>query len=91
MRRFKLSHFLYRKSGYEQDNLLVMNGRHGLLTMVTFGILQVETSLKTTSVQHLLHTRLNVLFLADEELFLTSTIKRRRAGKRKEKQMGLKT
>ena len=91
MRRFKLSHFLYRKSGYEQDNLLVMNGRHGLLTMVTFGILQVETSLKTTSEQPLLHTRLNVLFLADEELFLTSTIKRRRAGKRKEKQMGLKT
>lgn len=63
-----------------------MNGTHGLLTMVTttFCILQVETSLKTTSKQPLLHTLLNVLFLADEEVFLTSTIKRRRAGKRKE-------
>ena len=70
-----------------------MNGRQGLLTMVRtiFGILQVETSLKTTSKQPFLYTRLNVLFLADEEVFLTSTIKRRRAGKRKEKQMGLKT
>ena len=70
-----------------------MNGRHGLLTTVTatFGILQVEMSLKTTSKQPLLHTRLSLLFLADEEVFLTSTIKRRRAGKRKEKQMGLKT
>lgn len=33
---------MYRKLSYEQDNLLVMNGRHGLLTTLTatFGIIQ---------------------------------------------------